>query len=174
MNNDKIILSVATTGSWPSKLQNPGLPVTPEEIAQAAVESWREGAAVVHVHVRDEAGKMTCDLSRFQRVKQLIRLIDSIPAGSLWSVCAVGWRQLPMNMLAIAMGGHARTGLEDNLYYKRGELAKSNAQLVARLARIARECGREPATPAEAREMLGLVEIGIGKGSRSRKQRKDG
>ena len=63
MNNDKIILSVATTGSRPSKLQNPGLPVTPEEIAQAAVESWREGAAVVHVHVRDEAGKMTCDLS---------------------------------------------------------------------------------------------------------------
>ena len=76
--------------------------------------------------------------------------------------------------LPAAMGGHARTGLEDNLYYKRGELAQSNAQLVARLARIARECGREPATPAEAREMLGLVEIGIGKGSRSRKQRKDG
>jgi len=68
---------------------------------------------------------------------------------------------LSMNVLAIAMGGHARTGLEDNLYYRRGELARSNAQLVARLTRIARECGREPATPAEAREMLGLAQTGI-------------
>jgi len=278
MNHDKIILSVATTGSWPTKAQNPGLPVTPEEIAQAAVESWREGAAVVHVHVRDDAGKMSCELSRFLRVRELIRdqgcdilinfstsggagrvgeeerfnsltagpelgsldagsmnfndriflnppdfleelarrmlaahvkpeievfdsgmignalalegkglipsplwwqfvlgvkggapatarsmlhLVDSVPAGSLWSVCAVGWRQLSMNVLAIAMGGHARTGLEDNLYYRRGELARSNAQLVARLTRIARECGREPATPAEAREMLGLARTGI-------------
>ena len=278
MNSDKIILSVATTGSWPTKAQNPGLPVTPEEIAQAAVESWREGAAVVHVHVRDDAGKMSCDLSRFLRVRELIRdqgcdilinfstsggagrvgeeerfnslaagpelasldagsmnfndriflnppdfleelarrmlaahvkpeievfdsgmignalalerkglipsplwwqfvlgvkggapatarsllhLVDSLPAGSLWSVCAVGWHQLPMDVLAIAMGGHARTGLEDNLYYRHGELAQSNAQLLARLARIARECGREPATPAEAREMLGLARTGI-------------
>jgi 3-keto-5-aminohexanoate cleavage enzyme len=66
-----------------------------------------------------------------------------------------------MNTLAIAMGGHARTGLEDNLYYRRGELARSNTQLVARLTRIARECGREPATPAEARGMLGLARTGI-------------
>jgi 3-keto-5-aminohexanoate cleavage enzyme len=73
MNKDKIILSVATTGNWPSKAQNPALPITPEEIALAAVESWREGAAVAHVHVRDDAGKVTCDLSRFQRVKELIR-----------------------------------------------------------------------------------------------------
>jgi len=71
-----------------------------------------------------------------------------------------GQRQLSMNMLAIAMGGHARTGLEDNLYYCRGKLAQSNAQLVARLTRIARESGREPATPAEARVMLGLTGTG--------------
>ncbi len=276
MDSDKVILSVATTGSWPSKAQHPGLPVTPEEIAQAAVESWREGAAIVHVHARDDAGKMTCELARFQKIKALIRaqgcdilinfstsggagrvdeserfnslaagpelgsldagsmnfnqrvflnppdfleelarrmlaanvkpeievfdsgmignaltlvekglirpplwwqfvlgvkggapatardlvhLVESVPAGSLWSVCAVGRHQLPMNVLAIAMGGHARTGVEDNLYYRRGELAQSNAQLVTRLARIARECGREPATPQEAREMLGLTGI---------------
>ncbi|MDP2839196.1 MAG: 3-keto-5-aminohexanoate cleavage protein, partial [Syntrophales bacterium] len=93
--------------------------------------------------------------------RSLLHLVDSLPAGSLWSVCAVGWRQLSMNVQAIAMGGHARTGLEDNLYYRRGELARSNAQLVARLTRIARECGREPATPAEAGEMLGLAKTGI-------------
>jgi len=89
--------------------------------------------------------------------RSLIHLVDSLPPGSLWSVCAVGTGQLPMNMLAIAMGGHARTGLEDNLYFSRGKLAESNAQLVARLTRVARESGREPATPAEARVMLGLT-----------------
>lgn len=88
--------------------------------------------------------------------RSLVHLVESLPPGSLWSVCAVGPGQLPMNLMAIAMGGHVRTGLEDNLYFRRGEPAQSNAQLVARLARIARECGREPATPAEARQILGL------------------
>ena len=73
MSSDKIILSVATTGSWALKSQNPALPVTTEEIAAAAVESWREGAAIAHVHVRDDAGAMSCDLARFRRVKELIR-----------------------------------------------------------------------------------------------------
>jgi 3-keto-5-aminohexanoate cleavage enzyme len=61
-----------------------------------------------------------------------------------------------MNMMAIAMGGHARTGLEDNIYCSKGELARSNAQLVARLARIGHEAGREMASPTEARTILGL------------------
>ena len=71
-------------------------------------------------------------------------------------MCAVGRDQLPMNTMAIAMGGHARTGLEDNIYYRRGELAVSNAQLVARVVRIGRELGREIASPSEARSILGL------------------
>jgi 3-keto-5-aminohexanoate cleavage enzyme len=56
------------------------------------------------------------------------------------------------------MGGHVRVGFEDNLFYRRGELVKSNAQLVDRVVRIARELGREIATPAQAREMLGISE----------------
>jgi 3-keto-5-aminohexanoate cleavage enzyme len=56
----------------------------------------------------------------------------------------------------MAMGGHVRTGLEDNIYYHKGQLAESNAQLVARLARIAGEIGRPVATSTRAREMLGL------------------
>jgi len=282
MNADKIIISVATTGSWPTKSQHPGLPTSPEEIAHAAIESWREGAAIVHVHARDAVGNISSDLARYVKIKELIRahgcdilinfttsggstdfsasgvlgrlpgderfnclaagpdlasldagslnfnervflnpptfleelasrmqvanvkpeiavfhsgmignalilvekglikpplwwqfvlgvrggapatarelvyLVDSLPQRSLWSICAVGQHQLPINTMAVAMGGHARTGLEDNLYYRRGELAQSNAQLVTRLARIARELGREPATPNEAREILGL------------------
>ena len=53
-------------------------------------------------------------------------------------------------------GGNARVGLEDNIYYRKGELAKSNAQLVERIVRIARDLGKEPATPEEARKILGL------------------
>jgi 3-keto-5-aminohexanoate cleavage enzyme len=87
---------------------------------------------------------------------QLVHMVSQLPPNSRWSVCAIGRDQLPMNIMAIAMGGHARTGLEDNIYYSYRVLAEGNAPLVARLARIAREAGRELATPDEAREMLGL------------------
>ena len=56
--------------------------------------------------------------------------------------------------MAVAMGGNIRVGMEDNVFYRRGELAKSNAQLVERAVRIVRELGRKVATPEEAREML--------------------
>jgi 3-keto-5-aminohexanoate cleavage enzyme len=59
-------------------------------------------------------------------------------------------------MAAMAMGGHVRTGLEDNIWYRKGELVESNAQLVARVARIAAELGRPLATPDQVRMLLGL------------------
>ena len=58
--------------------------------------------------------------------------------------------------MGLLLGGHVRVGLEDNVYYREGVLAESSAQLVERAARIARELGREPATPAEARTILDL------------------
>ena len=61
-----------------------------------------------------------------------------------------------MNVMGIIMGGHVRVGMEDNIYYKKGEPVKSNAQVVARVRRIAEELNREVATVAQAREMLGL------------------
>jgi 3-keto-5-aminohexanoate cleavage enzyme len=67
---------------------------------------------------------------------------------------------LPLNIAAMSMGGHVRTGIEDNIYYHKGELAESNAQLVARLARIAGEIGRPLATSDQARSMLGLKPLG--------------
>ena len=81
-------------------------------------------------------------------VKQLLHLLEMMPAGAHWSVCGIGRAQLPLGMAAMAMGGHVRTGLEDNIYYHKGQLAESNAQLVARLVRIAGEVGRPVATPA--------------------------
>jgi 3-keto-5-aminohexanoate cleavage enzyme len=275
---DRLIISAALTGSWPSKEQNPALPVTEEEIAQSALECWRAGAAIVHLHVRDDAGKVTCDPNRYAKVrdlitaagsdvivnmstgggagqttdedrmapvelepeiasfdcgslnfgqrvfinspqfldeladrmskhgvmpeiecfepghvqnalrliddgklkppfwfqfvlgvrggspgdvKQLVHLVDMIPAGSHWSICGIGRAQLQLGVIAMAMGGHVRTGLEDNLYYHKGELATSNAQLVERLVRLAGEIGRPVATPTEAREILGLKTAAI-------------
>jgi 3-keto-5-aminohexanoate cleavage enzyme len=87
--------------------------------------------------------------------KNLLHLSETIPPGSTWTVAGIGRGQLPMAVLAILMGGHVRVGLEDNLYYRKGELA-TNEQLVARVARIATEVGRPVATPAEARQLLGL------------------
>ncbi|MGN6757820.1 MAG: 3-keto-5-aminohexanoate cleavage protein [Thermomicrobiales bacterium] len=269
------IISVALTGSAPTKAQNPALPVTEEEIAADAIRCWRAGAAIVHIHVRDENEVVTCDPTRYARVrdliheqapdcdviinmstgggagrttddqrrapvtlrpeiasfdagsvnfgdrvfinspqflddlahdmrqygvkpeiecfesgmidnarrlidaglfqqpywfqfvlgvrgaapptvKQLLHMVEQLPPGSLWSVCAIARAQLPMNVAALVMGGHARTGLEDNLYMSRGVKA-TNPLLVERLVRLARELGLEPATPPEARALLGLA-----------------
>lgn len=88
--------------------------------------------------------------------RQLSFLADNIPADATWTVAAIGRWQLPMGLLAIGMGGHVRVGLEDNLYYRYGELA-TNAQLVERMARIAAEAERPAATPDEARQILSLT-----------------
>jgi 3-keto-5-aminohexanoate cleavage enzyme len=91
-------------------------------------------------------------------VANLVDLVEDLPEGCTWSVAGIGRQQLPMAMAAIAMGGHVRVGLEDNLYYSKGRLAR-NEELVARVARIAEEAGRPVATPDEAREILGLKKL---------------
>jgi 3-keto-5-aminohexanoate cleavage enzyme len=270
---DKLIISVATTGSRTFREHTPYVPITEEEIAEQAIQCYNEGAAIVHIHVRDANGRVTCDPARYNRVAEIIRsrgcpiivnmstgggagvvsdedraapvrlrpeiasfdcgstnfgegvfinsptflenlaeqmneygvkpeiecfdsgmienakrlidqgllqppfwfqfvlgvrggapatidhlvhMIHQLPPDSRWSVCAIGRNQLPMNAIAIALGGHARTGLEDNVYYSYRVLAEGNAPLVARVARLAREMQREIATPDEAREMIGL------------------
>ena len=73
-----------------------------------------------------------------------------------FSVCVAGRAQFPICTQSILLGGHCRVGLEDNLFLEKGQLAKSNAEQVAKMARIVRELGSEPATPDEARQILGL------------------
>jgi len=94
--------------------------------------------------------------SSYPTVKNTLDLLTELPEGTIWLCSAIGPFQLPLTTLALLMGGHVRVGLEDNVYYRRGEKAKSNAQLVERAARIAHELNREVATPAQARKMLGL------------------
>jgi len=88
--------------------------------------------------------------------KNLIFMTESIPQGSTWTVAGIGRHETSLAMIAIAMGGHVRVGFEDNIYFYKGELAKSNAQLVARVVRIADELGREIATPDQARKILNI------------------
>jgi 3-keto-5-aminohexanoate cleavage enzyme len=88
-------------------------------------------------------------------IENLIHLKNSTPPDSTWSVTGIGAAQLVMNTHAILIGGHTRVGLEDCIYYRRGELA-TNEQMVERLVRLSREFGREVAAPDEARKMLRL------------------
>lgn len=274
MAQPPVIITAALTGSRIGKEQTPAIPVTPEEIAAEGVAAWRAGAAIVHVHVRDAAGRGAQDVEAFRRVMTVLRAetdvilclttsgipgrnlptaeriaplalqpdmasfdagtiqmdagmfvnepeflnaladealargvklelecfthdmigtalryheegripeplhfqfvtgtrhgmpataralvgaVGMLPESSTWSVIGVGRAQTPMAMLALAMGGHVRVGLEDTIYYRHAELATGNAQLVERAVRLAREIERPVATPDQARRLLALA-----------------
>ena len=90
--------------------------------------------------------------------RNLVFLVDRIPEGSTWTCTGIGRWHMPVAMTALALGGNVRLGFEDNIYLHKGVLAKENAELVGRVARIAREWDRETATPDEARAILRLGE----------------
>jgi len=136
-----------------------------EKGVKPEIEIFDSGMIVTSLRMRDE-GKLD-DPLYFQLVmgtpwgmpatpNTLLYLCDLIPDSALWSVIGIGKGHLPMSMMALIMGGHIRVGMEDSIYYGRGELAKTNAQFVERIVRIAREYGREVASPDEARAILGL------------------
>ena len=85
----------------------------------------------------------------------LLHLADHLPDGAEFNVLGFGPHQLPLTTLSVILGGHVRVGLEDNLYYRRGELA-TNAQLVERIVRVAEDLGRPVATPEQARTIIGI------------------
>lgn len=268
------IITVAITGSQPSKAQNPALPTQPAEQIESTHEAFEAGASLVHIHVRDDQDKSSSDVEKFRQVQEGIakhcpgmiiqfstggrgreasergaalklkpdmgslatgsvnfatiiyenppQLIDELandmlkydvkpecelfdlamlynakvlvdrgllkgPAhvqfvlgipGALparekivdfmleelqemlpdatWTAAAIGRLQLEANHWALKRGGHVRTGLEDNIYFEKGRLAVSNAELVKRVADLCGKYDRHPASPAEARKLLGL------------------
>ena len=268
----KTVITAALTGAVTPKKLNPNLPMTPAEIAEDAYKCWKAGAAIVHLHMRDEngIGTMNKDLFRetverirdkcdviinltssgaknpsqaermahiielkpeiasydagtfnwlpevvfdntpqflrelgkvltenkvkpevevfdsgmlhaaeyFQKqgviqgplhiqfvlgvlgaaqatVENLVHLKNKLPADATWAALGIGKDHLPILYSTIALGGHLRVGLEDNLYYGKGVLA-TNEMLVARAKRLVEEYGNEVATPAEARKIYGL------------------
>ncbi len=268
------IISVAITGSQPTKAQNPAVPLSPQEQIESTHQAYEAGATLVHIHVRDEDGKSSSDAARFAEVQAGIRkhcpdiiiqhstggrgrdavargsciglkpdmcslatgsvnfatiiyenppqlveemaqamldngvkpecelfdlamlyntrtLLDkgllkgpahvqfvlgipnALPArekvldfmidelhevlpGATWTAAGIGRLQLDVNHWALKRGGHARTGLEDNIYFEKGRLAASNAELVKRVADLCGKYDRHPASPTEARQLLSL------------------
>ncbi|MBP2656715.1 MAG: kce 5 [Firmicutes bacterium] len=270
---EKTIITVATTGAFPTKKHNPNIPLTPKEIANDVYECWQAGAAVAHLHMRDDEGKGTMSKEKFRETVKLIRskcdivlnlttsgdllatdetrmahfielkpemasydagsmnwmhsslflnppqflenlgktmigngvkpeievfdagmiynslyymkkgviaqpahfqfvlgaaggtaatvenlvyLKSLLPQGSTWSAFGIGKGHVPIMLATIALDGHIRVGMEDNVYYAKNQLATSNAQFVKRAARVVKEANKEIATPDEAREILGL------------------
>lgn len=86
----------------------------------------------------------------------LLHMVRQIPSEYPWSVCAIGAAEYPMAAMGLVMGGNVRVGFEDNIYLSPGVPAKSNADMVEKVVRMAHDVGREVATPFEARTILGL------------------
>ncbi len=91
--------------------------------------------------------------------KNLMYLVEQLPPDSMFMTMGVASTETPAAVQSILLGGHVRVGFEDNLYYSRGVLAKSNAELVARIARIGSDLGRTIAKPDEARQLLGIPKL---------------
>ncbi len=129
----------------------PEIEVFDKGMVDYAIRYAKEGYILEPMHFNFVLGVQMAATAR-----DLAFMVDSIPAGSTWTVAGVGRHEMPMAALGIVMGGHVRVGFEDNVYLSKGVLAKSNGELVEKVVRMAKELGREIATPDEAREILGL------------------
>lgn len=91
-------------------------------------------------------------------ITSMIEVTQLLPKDAMLNIIGIGAPQIPMISLGLLMGHNVRVGMEDNVFYRKGQLLESNAQMVERAVRIAKEVGRSVATPAQAREMMGLSE----------------
>ena len=122
--------------------------------ARALVE---RGLIAPPAHVQFVLGIPNALPARERTLDFLIEELGELLPGATWTAAGIGRHQLTVNRWALARGGHVRTGLEDNIHFERGRLAASNAELVRRVAELCAEHGRRPASPAEARALLGLA-----------------
>ena len=89
-------------------------------------------------------------------MENLVYLKGLLPQDATWSALGIGAGHIPILFATIALGGHVRVGMEDNVVYAKNRLAKSNAEFVERAARLIREANKEVASPADARAILNL------------------
>jgi len=135
----------------------PELEVYEVGMLEHAFRLLKQGVISEPLHVQfvlGVPGGMSGEPENLVHLVQRLRTLSSDAGIALphWGVAGVGRYQLPLATQALIMGGNVRVGFEDNIFYRKGEVAKSNAQLVERIARLARELGREVATPEQARK----------------------
>jgi 3-keto-5-aminohexanoate cleavage enzyme len=120
---------------------------------EEATALWREGTIEAPLHFQFVVGIPGGIGATRENVRFLRTLV---PEGATWGVAAIGRHQQPMTELAMSLGGHARVGLEDNIYLSRGVLSEGSGPLVARAAAYARSIGGTPVEPSLARKLLGV------------------
>lgn len=153
---DEIFVNTETTIKNFAKVMNekgvkPEIEVFDKGMVDLAVRYHKQGYILAPMHFDFVLG-----VQMNATVRDLSFISESIPAGSTWTVSGVGRNEFPMAAAGIVMGGHVRVGFEDNVYISKGVPAKSNGELVEKVVRLAKELGREIATPDEARAILGL------------------
>jgi uncharacterized protein (DUF849 family) len=122
----------------------------------AAAEMVKDGRLKGPAHVQFVFGLKNALPPRREILEFEVAQLKEVLPGATWTAAGIGRSQLELNHWALELGGHCRTGLEDNIRFDKTRLAKSNAELVARVADLCGEYGRRPATAREAREILGL------------------
>ena len=137
------------------RLQSTEITPTPEMATlDLALKAAKKGHIQYPIHFDFVLGvQMTAT------VRDLVIMATSIPADSTWTATGIGKNAWGIAAATIAMGGHVRVGFEDNVYMSKGVLAKSNGEMVERVVQMAKLLNREVATPAEAREILGLAPL---------------
>lgn len=128
-----------------------GLADIVQDVHRMIAEGWDEAPYFINIVLGVNAFQGALPYTP----RLLQTMVDHLPKNSIFNVSAIGAAQLPAAMNSLLLGGHVRVGLEDNLYYSQGRLA-TNVELVERLVRLVREMGYEPATPEEARQIMGL------------------
>jgi uncharacterized protein (DUF849 family) len=119
----------------------------------------RQGLLKRPVHVQFVMGVKNALPARREILEFEVKQLSTLLPDATWTAAGIGRHQLEVNHWTLEMGGHCRTGLEDNVRWDKDTLAKSNAQLVERVAKLCVEYGRPVATPAQAREILGLQAV---------------
>src|SRR5438445_358637 len=160
-----VVISAALTGVLATREQCPAIPYTPKEIADEAKRATDAGHTAKAAPLIDPGVlRARYQFSLIMGVlggipgsaRHLVNQVDTLPPGSHWQVIGIGLNQWRLVAAAIAMGGNVRVGLEDNFYVEAGSMAKSNADLVEKAVRLARDEGREVASVEQARQILCL------------------
>jgi len=121
-----------------------------------AAELVKRGLLKAPVHAQFVFGLKNALPARRELIEFLVKEIHAVLPGATWTAAGVGRHQLTVNEWSLELGGHCRTGFEDNVRFDETRLAKNNAELVARVAKLGERYGRRHATPAEARALLSL------------------